>query len=43
MGAAMRGFIFLAAVLAAVPAAAVRAEEPLAAVDCLCIEKEMAG
>ena len=39
MGAAMRGFIFLA-VLAVVSAAAVRGEEPLAAVDCLCIEKE---
>ena len=36
----MRGFILLAAVLAAVPAAAAQAEEPLATVDCLCIEKE---
>jgi hypothetical protein len=40
MEAAMRRFIFLAAALAVVPAAAVLAEEPLAAVDCLCIEKE---
>jgi hypothetical protein len=36
----MRGVICLAAVLAAVAGAAVRAEEPLVTVDCLCIEKE---
>ena len=39
MGAAMQRVILLATALAAMAAAA-RAEEPVAAVECLCIEKE---
>ena len=39
MGAAMRKVILLATALTAM-AAATRAEEPVAAVECLCIEKE---
>lgn len=35
----MRGFILFAAIAAVIPAAA-RADEPVVAVDCLCIEKE---